>query len=63
MDLAMPGMGWVDATRELLRLMPAVQVVVLTSFADEDLVLRALEAGAVGYLLKDAVSQREPGLG
>ncbi len=54
MDLSMPGMGGVDATRELRRLMPAARVVVLTSFADEDLVLRAIEAGAVGYLLKDA---------
>jgi DNA-binding NarL/FixJ family response regulator len=54
MDLSMPGMGGVDATRELRRLMPAVRVVVLTSFPDEELVLRAVDAGAVGYLLKDA---------
>jgi DNA-binding NarL/FixJ family response regulator len=54
MDLSMPGMGGVEATRQLLERMPSVQVVMLTSFADQELVLQAIEAGAVGYLLKDA---------
>ena len=54
MDLSMPGMGGVEATRQLLERMPGVQVVMLTSFADDDLVLQAIDAGAVGYLLKDA---------
>jgi DNA-binding NarL/FixJ family response regulator len=54
MDLSMPGVGGVEATRELRRLIPDVRVVVLTSFADEELVLRAIDAGAVGYLLEDA---------
>jgi DNA-binding NarL/FixJ family response regulator len=52
MDLSMPRMGGVDATREIVARHPDVQVVVLTSFSDQDLVL-----DAVGYLLKDA----EPG--
>jgi DNA-binding NarL/FixJ family response regulator len=54
MDLSMPGMSGVEATRQLLERMPSVQVVMLTSFADQDLVLQAINAGAVGYLLKDA---------
>ncbi|HZD73882.1 MAG TPA: response regulator transcription factor [Actinomycetota bacterium] len=54
MDLSMPGMSGVEATRRLLERMPSVQVVMLTSFADQDLVLKAIDAGAVGYLLKDA---------
>jgi DNA-binding NarL/FixJ family response regulator len=54
MDLSMPGMSGVDATRRLVRARPDTAVVVLTSFADPDLVVDALDAGAVGYLLKDA---------
>jgi len=54
MDLSMPGMSGVEATRRLLRARPETAVVVLTSFADPDLVVDALDAGAVGYLLKDA---------
>jgi DNA-binding NarL/FixJ family response regulator len=54
MDLSMPGMSGLEATRQLLERMPGVQVVMLTSFADQDLVLQAIKAGAVGYLLKDA---------
>jgi len=54
MDLSMPGMGGVEATRRLLEAHPGVQVVVLTSFSDQEQVLDAVDAGAVGYLLKDA---------
>jgi DNA-binding NarL/FixJ family response regulator len=50
----MPGMSGVEATRRLLQRMPSVEVVMLTSFADQELVLQAIDAGAVGYLLKDA---------
>lgn len=53
MDLSMPGMGGVEATRGVLDAHPEVHVVVLTSFADQDRVADALAAGAVGYLLKD----------
>lgn len=53
MDLSMPGMSGVDATRELLARCPDTHVVVLTSFHDQSQVAGALEAGAVGYLLKD----------
>lgn len=53
MDLAMPGMGGLEATRHIVREHPDVAVVVLTMF-DDDSVLSAVRAGAKGYLLKDA---------
>lgn len=53
MDLSMPGMDGVEATRLILGAHPEIRVVVLTSFADEERVSDALAAGAVGYLLKD----------
>ena len=54
MDLSMPGMDGVEATRAILTSGSAAKVVVLTSFSDRDRILDALDAGAVGYLLKDA---------
>ncbi len=53
-DLEMPAMGGIEATREIVAATPDVAVVVLTSFSDREQILRALDAGAVGYLLKDA---------
>jgi DNA-binding NarL/FixJ family response regulator len=53
MDLSMPGIDGVEATRQILDDHPQVRVVVLTSFADEARVADALAAGAVGYMLKD----------
>lgn len=54
MDLSMPVLDGVEATREVMRAEPSTRVVVLTSFSDGERVRRALEAGAVGYQLKDA---------
>ncbi len=54
MDLRMPGMDGSEATRRLLQADPATQVVILTSFSERDEILSALDAGAIGYLLKDA---------
>jgi DNA-binding NarL/FixJ family response regulator len=54
MDLSMPVIDGVEATRRLADEAPAVRVVVLTSFADRERILAALDAGATGYLLKDA---------
>jgi len=54
MDLSMPGMDGVEATRRILEAQPQIHVVVLTSFADQQRVNEALAAGAVGYLLKDS---------
>jgi NarL family two-component system response regulator LiaR len=54
MDIVMPGMDGLEATRLILGQYPEVKIVVLTTFPEEDLVQEALEAGAVGYLLKNA---------
>lgn len=54
MDLSMPNMDGVEATRRLTAEHPEVQVLVLTSFSDGERVMDALDAGAAGYLLKDA---------
>jgi NarL family two-component system response regulator LiaR len=56
MDLVMPGMDGAEATRAIRRQRPDVQVIALTSFAEEELVKAALEAGAIGYLLKDVAA-------
>lgn len=53
MDMMMPDMDGVAATREVLRRCPHAQVIALTSFQEGDLVQRALQAGAISYLLKD----------
>jgi len=53
MDLHMPVMDGIEATRQLLTSHPDVKVIVLTSFSDHDHVLPAVKAGARGYLLKD----------
>jgi DNA-binding NarL/FixJ family response regulator len=57
MDLSMPVLGGVAATREIAARAADVRVVVLTSYSDHDRILSALDAGAVGYLLKDADPQ------
>jgi DNA-binding NarL/FixJ family response regulator len=54
MDLSMPDLDGIAATAELVRRGARARVVVLTSFADRRRVLDALDAGAIGYLLKDA---------
>jgi NarL family two-component system response regulator LiaR len=53
MDMAMPDMNGATATRAIRQQFPNVQVIALTSFKEEELVKSALEAGAIGYLLKD----------
>lgn len=53
MDVRMPGMDGVAATRALRRDLPACRVVMLTTFDDDEYVTQALRAGASGYLLKD----------
>lgn len=54
MDVSMPGMDGITATRELLKRRPMTRVVMLTSYAEDETVLAALDAGACGYILKDA---------
>ncbi|MFN2218788.1 MAG: response regulator [Anaerolineae bacterium] len=53
MDMVMPDMDGVTATHAIRQQFPAVQVIALTSFKDKGLVQDALQAGAIGYLLKD----------
>lgn len=58
MDIKMPGMGGIKAIGELNKKQPAVNIMVLTAYEDEHYLAEAIEAGAIGYLLKD-VSQEE----
>ena len=53
MDLVMPEMDGIEATRQVSAISPSTRVVVLTSFADDEKVFPAIKAGARGYLLKD----------
>jgi DNA-binding NarL/FixJ family response regulator len=53
MDLSMPVMDGVEATRRIVGIHPAIKVVALSSFAERRTVLEAIDAGAAGYLLKD----------
>jgi len=58
MDLMMPGMDGVTATRSIKECNPAIQIIALTSFQEDELVQNAIKAGAIGYLMKN-VSVRE----
>lgn len=54
MDLRMPRVDGIEATRRIRAANPATQVVVLTTYADDESIIDALRAGAIGYLTKDA---------
>ena len=54
MDIQMPGMTGIEATREIARVAPEVAVLMLTMFEDDDSVFAAMRAGALGYVLKGA---------
>ena len=54
MDLSMPNVDGIEATRRIRERDPSARIVILTSFSDRDRILRAIDAGATGYLLKDA---------
>ena len=56
MDLVMPGMDGAAATRAIRERCPQIQVIALTSFKEQELVQGALEAGAIGYLLKNVTA-------
>jgi two-component system, NarL family, response regulator LiaR len=53
MDLVMPGLDGVQATREIRAASPSTRVIILTSFAEPDQVFDSIKAGAAGYLMKD----------
>ena len=57
MDIGMPRLDGIGATRELAERRSAAKVVMLTIYSDDDRVFRALQAGAAGYLLKDATPE------
>lgn len=56
MDLMMPGMDGIEATRLIHQKYPQVKVIALTSFSEQNLVQGALQAGAIGYLQKDVTA-------
>ena len=58
MDLEMPVLDGIEATRRIKAEQPEIAVVVLTSFSDRERILQALDAGAAGYLLKDVEPAR-----
>ena len=53
LDLIMPGMDGIETTRQIKKISPRTQIVVLTSFHDDDHIFPALKAGAISYILKD----------
>ena len=53
MDLVMPGIGGVEATRQVKQVSPHTQIIVLTSYHDDEYIFPALRAGALSYVLKD----------
>lgn len=57
-DLVMPGKNGLDAIREIMQEDPEARILVLTSFADDEKVIPAIKAGALGYVLKDSSPQQ-----
>jgi NarL family two-component system response regulator YdfI len=57
MDLRMPGMDGLTAIERLRQQLPQIEIVILTTYKEDDLILRGLQAGARGYLLKDTDRQ------
>jgi DNA-binding NarL/FixJ family response regulator len=57
MDLKMPNVDGIEATRQIVEADPAVKVVMLTTFETDSQVIQALKAGASGYVLKDSTAQ------
>lgn len=57
MDIEMPGLSGPEATRRLLNRWPAIDVLMLTVFEDDDAIFDAIQAGASGYLLKEAAAE------
>jgi two-component system response regulator NreC len=57
MDVAMPGLNGIDAAAQIVKANPSIAVVILSMHSDESYILRALSAGARGYLLKDSAEE------
>lgn len=58
MDIAMRELGGIEATRQIKKIAPHIHILMLTNFDEEDQILKAIEAGADGYLLKDEEPER-----
>lgn len=56
MDMAMPGLNGIEATRQLTREVPSIRVLALSAYSDEEYVLAACQAGAAGYLVKHSAA-------
>jgi NarL family two-component system response regulator LiaR len=57
MDIRMEGMDGVEATRRLREILPDIAILILTGFGDEEVLLKAIDAGAHGFLLKDSSNE------
>ena len=55
MDMAMPGLDGVQATREILKKAPSTAVLILSMYSEDNYIRHAFEAGATGYMLKNAI--------
>jgi len=53
MDIKMPRLNGIQATRQIKKALPAIQIIILTTYAEDELVFEGIRAGALGYLLKD----------
>ena len=58
MDMVMPGQDGPESIAQILNSYPEIKIIALTSFVEEDLVVRAIQAGAIGYLLKNISSDK-----
>lgn len=61
MDLVMPGLNGIEATRRIMAALPETRVIVLTSYPDDERVIPAIQAGALSYLLKDVAPEHLSG--
>jgi DNA-binding NarL/FixJ family response regulator len=62
MDLRMPDMGGVEAIRTIRAEFPSARIIVLSTYQGDEDIFRALEAGAVTYLLKDMIAEKMMGM-
>lgn len=58
MDMVMPGVDGPETIEHILKDFPEIKVIALTSFAEQDLVVRSIQAGAIGYLLKNVSADK-----
>jgi NarL family two-component system response regulator LiaR len=61
MDMVMPGQDGPETIAQILKSFPEIKIIALTSFVEEDLVVRAIQAGAIGYLLKNVSADKLAG--